>query len=40
MTPNETVYDKIIVGGGVAGLAAAYKILQAAQKPVSNIKKP
>jgi len=35
---NDIIYDKIIIGAGVAGLAAAYEILSAAKKAGKSIK--
>jgi glycine/D-amino acid oxidase-like deaminating enzyme len=35
---NEPIYDKIIIGAGVAGLAAAYEILSAAQNQEKSLK--
>ena len=35
---NNIIYDKIIIGAGVAGLAAAYEILSAAKKAGKSIK--
>lgn len=35
---SDPVYDKIVVGGGIAGLSAAYEILRAAHDAGKNIK--